>query len=591
MCGIIGLVGKQVDNDKLIVALDHLDYRGPDAKDSWVSPAKRCALGHCRLSIIDLSNAGIQPMSDSRGRYQIIFNGEVYNYLELKTEIGKGYNFKSGTDTEVVLAAYQKWGQKCLDKFVGMFAFAIWDELEQSLFVARDRFGVKPLYYASLPTGELALASEIKALHFLGLPRESNPVTWSTYLTYGLYDHGQETFWKDVKKLLPGHAMYWQNGNLRLWKWYDLPERVGLEFDLRGDEEVSNEYEALMEESIRFRFRSDVPVGINLSGGLDSSILLGLVHRIQGLDSKASAFTYITGDSNYDELPWVRQVLAKTEHPHHVCLLDHREVPDFASRVQWHQDEPFGGLPTLAYSKIFEEARKQGVIVLLDGQGLDEQWAGYDYYAKALNKEMSFSRPALGPVQGSKTSSVRPGCVIKEFRDIAEPFIPPSPFPDGLRNLQYHDFCYTKIPRSLRFADRMSMMSSTELRDPFFDHRLVELAFRQPPERKIQGSTHKWLLRKIARDLLPQGVVNAPKRPVQTPQREWLRTVLRTWAKECIEDALSSQGQIWLDSKAVRNQEEIYHQGRSDNSFYIWQWINLGLLSRVQLKEPVGRYT
>ena len=187
-----------------------------------------------------------------------------------------------------------------------------------------------------------------------------------------------------------------------------------------------------------------------------------------------------------------------------------------------------------------------------------------------------------GPVQGSRDRPVRPECLVPEFRALAEPFTPPKPFPDALRNLQYRDVRYTKIPRALRFNDRISMMHSTELREPFLDHRLFELALRQPQQRKIRDGTHKWLLRKIARDLLPQRVVEAPKRPLQTPQREWFRGPLRGWAKEMIESALTRWGGVWLDAHEVRKQWQTYLQGQSDNSFYVWQWVNLGLISQPE---------
>jgi asparagine synthase (glutamine-hydrolysing) len=211
---------------------------------------------------------------------------------------------------------------------------------------------------------------------------------------------------------------------------------------------------------------------------------------------------------------------------------------------------------------------------LLDGQGMDEQWAGYDYYAAATN-----SNGSAAIVQGTTESPVRPECLASEFRSLAEPFLPPRPFPDALRNLQYRDARYTKIPRALRFNDRVSMRSSTELREPFLDHRLFELALRQPPERKIVEGTNKWLLRKMTKSLLPQGIVEAPKRPLQTPQREWLRGPLKVWATEQIEGALMGEIGVWLDRDAVLAAWRNYCAGQSDNSFYVWQWIGLNLMT------------
>lgn len=580
MCGIAGIFGASWQRPQLEAMVASQRHRGPDAEGIYIDPAGRAGLGHNRLSIIDLSPAGRQPMSSDDRRLWIVFNGEIYNYLELRAETGD-YPYHSQTDTEVILAAYERWGPDCLDRLIGMFAFLIWDEREQRLFAARDRFGVKPLYYHQRPDGTLLVASEIKALHAAGVPVHSDEVTWSTYLTHGAHDHSERTFWEGVKALPPGHSLVWQDGQVRLSRWYDLAERVGPEFDARPTETVQEEYTALLKESVRLRFRSDVPVGINLSGGLDSSTLLGLVQAVEGAESDVKAFTFATGDPQYDELPWVNQMLARTRHPSIVCRLTPDDVPALAESVQSHQDEPFGGLPTLAYARLFERARAEGVIVLLDGQGMDEQWAGYDYYQAAVNGEAGGAAASL--VQGTNEKPVRPECLTPEFRALAEAFTPPRPFADQLRNLQYRDARYTKIPRALRFNDRVSMKSSTELREPFLDHRLFELALRQPRERKIADGTRKWLLRRVARELLPAGVVEAPKRPLQTPQREWLRGPLRRWAGERIEEALVAHGSGWLDTGAVRAAWHHYCAGGGDNSFYVWQWVNLGLMIETEV--------
>jgi asparagine synthase (glutamine-hydrolysing) len=457
-----------------------------------------------------------------------------------------------------------------------MFVLAIWDDRQQRLFAARDRFGVKPLYYHQRSDGTLLLASEIKALHAAGVPQQPDEVAWATYLNYGLQDHSPRTFWHQVHCLPPGHALSWQQGQTRVHQWYDLAERVGGDCDDRPLEVIQHEYLALLQESVRLRFRSDVTVGINLSGGLDSSTLLGLVRAVQGAESEVKTFTFATGDPNYDELPWVRQMLARTRHPSIECRLAPEEVPALAQSVQAHQEEPFGGLPTLSYARLFERARAEGVIVLLDGQGMDEQWAGYDYYVPAdEGTDASL-------VQGTRQRPVRPECLLAEFRDLAEPFQSPAQFPDRLRNLQHRDTRYTKIPRALRFNDRVSMRASTELREPFLDHRLFELAFRQPQDRKIRGGIRKWLLRSITEKLLPEGVVNAPKRPLQTPQREWLRGPLRDWTTDQIELALDTYGGGWLDPHAVRAAWRDYCDGQGDNSFSIWQWISIGLMVQRQ---------
>jgi asparagine synthase (glutamine-hydrolysing) len=548
-------------------------HRGPDATGTHVDPSGPALLGHNRLSIIDLSEAGRQPMSSADGQLHVVFNGEIYNHVELRAELG-GYPFRSRTDTEVLLAAYAKWGAACLDRLIGMFSFLIWDARERRLFAARDRFGVKPLYYSTPGVGRLAIASEIPTLHAAGLGLEPNESAWATYLTHGVLDHSPETFWREVRSLPPGHVMTWTPGaEPRIAVWYDLAERVGPELDRRSEETVMEEYVALLRESVRLRFRSDVPVGVNISGGVDSSTLAALVRDLHGADAHVDAFTFATGDPAYDETPWVEEILARTGHRSILCRLRPDDVPALAESVHGHVAEPIGGLPTLAYARVFEEARARGVIVLLDGQGMDEQWAGYDYYRKALNGGTA------GVVQGSSDRPVRPECLVPEFRALAAPFHAPTPLPDPLRNLQYRDARFTKIPRALRYNDRISMRASTELREPFLDHRLFELALRQPVDRKIHGEQGKWLLRRMLHTLLPEGVVEAPKRPLQTPQREWLRGPLREWAGERIERALDRFGGDWLDAEAVRSEWGRYVAGEGDNSMFVWQWVSAGTLA------------
>jgi asparagine synthase (glutamine-hydrolysing) len=573
MCGIAGLFGDNWEVAQLQAMVACQRHRGPDGQATFVDASNQAKLGHDRLSILDLSSAGAQPMTSADGRFVLVFNGEIYNYIELRAKL-TDYPFRTGTDTEVILAAFEAWGEECLDRFLGMFALMIWDTREQCLFAARDRFGVKPLYFSRRPDGGLAVSSEIRGFRAANVGIQPDPTAWATYLTRGLQEFPGSTFWLGVESLPAGHTLRWRPGaTVTISRWYDLASAAGLEFDERSDSEVEEEYLALLTESVRLRFRSDVPVGINLSGGIDSSVLLGLVHAIQGPDSDVSVFTFSTNDSSYDELPWVRRMLERTQHQLVNCVLTPEQVPQLAISVQDHQDEPFGGIPTLAYARIFEEASVRGVKVLLDGQGMDEQWAGYDYYRFG---DLSANRPII---QGTATSPVRPECLKPAFRELAIGLEAPRPFPDQLRNLQYRDALYTKIPRALRFNDRVSMRSSTELREPFLDHRLFELAIRQPARRKIQGDTGKWMLRRIAARLAPKELVEAPKRALQTPQREWLRGPLSAWADRLISDATEVAGGDWLDRGAVFSAWEAFRAGSGDNSFFVWQWINLALAS------------
>jgi asparagine synthase (glutamine-hydrolysing) len=580
MCGIAAIAGRGWTKTQLDAMVRVQHHRGPDATGHHVSASGVAGLGHNRLSIIDLSAAGSQPMSTPDGRFSMVYNGEVYNYVELRETL-RDYPFRSRSDSEVILAAFEKWGPACLDRLVGMFAFVIWDERDQSLFGARDRFGVKPLYYSVVEGSHLLVASEIKALHAAGVAPVEDAATWATYLTSGHLDCSAQTFWRGVQSLLPGHAFTWRQEALEVWRWYDLAKAVGEAFDSRPAAAVSAEYLDLLRESVRLRFRADVPVGINLSGGLDSSILLALVRELHGPDSQVKAFSFVTGDPRYDETPWVEQMLDRTRHPLTLCELTAADVPKLAEQVQAFEDEPFGGIPTLAYARLFEQARQQGVIVLLDGQGMDEQWAGYDYYRSQAVGGSSMM------LQGSQDLPVRPDCLTPEFKALALPLPAAEPFGDRLRNLQYRDVT-TKLPRALRFNDRISMRASAELREPFLDHRLFELAFRQAADRKIADGTGKWFLRQIVASHLPGRIVEAPKRPLQTPQREWLRGPLREWAAGLIGEALNGPGAPWLNPERVKSEWKRFCDGQSDNSFYVWQWLSLALMRR---RAPIPSVT
>ncbi|MGQ0810502.1 MAG: asparagine synthase (glutamine-hydrolyzing), partial [Nitrospiraceae bacterium] len=442
-----------------------LAHRGPDGEGVWVE--KRVGLGNRRLAVLDLSPRGQQPMVSHDRRYTITYNGEVYNYPDLKTELG--VPFETGTDTEVVLEAFSRWGTDSFQRLNGMFAFAIWDRVMETLYLVRDRFGVKPLYYAEA-NGALYFASEVKALAAAGIPIEPDTNTWMTYLCYGASDHGPASFFKGIHKLPPGHCLVWRNGSINIYAWYDLATRVdALGPDLRSDESVSEEYHAILKDAVRIRFRADVPVGVCLSGGLDSSTLIALLGEIFGVEQKIESYHFACGDPRYDETPWVSRLLKGTRYPLHIAYLSARDIPTLSREAILYQEEPFGGFPTLAMSELFKVARKLGTVVLLDGQGLDEQWAGYSYYAD-IDGTMS---PGTVQIQGSQKGPTRRVCLSQDFIDWHCDFGFPTPFRDALTNRRYRDIRYTKLPRALRFNDRASSQHSCELREPFLDYRLV----------------------------------------------------------------------------------------------------------------------
>ena len=628
MCGIAGIIGgyKESQLDAMLASQQH---RGPDATGSYFD-AGYAALGHNRLAIIDLSAQSNQPFIDNSGRYLIIFNGEIYNYIEIKAALQNQYDFKTESDTEVLLAAFIVYGKSCLEKCNGMFAFAIWDNQEKKLFAARDRFGVKPFYY-SLFNNDFYFSSEIKALHAAGIPKGVNEKVWASYFAYGSYGMPDDTFWEGIAQLPGGHFLEvdscqfesvegqsrmialrqaqcgkvqtdcqsepveaFSDKRIIIKKWYCFEEEVAKQPKNLTFGQAKEQYVTLLKDSINLRFRADVPVGFNVSGGLDSSVLLALVNlqenskdkfnskrglrpldklgaglaqtdRVLERQGAINAYTFYTNNPDYDELPWVEQMIAKTGNPLTKVLLQAGEVPDLARKMAWQQDEPFGGIPTLAYSKIFEQARKDKVLVLLDGQGMDEQWAGYDYYTQ--DNEAT--------IQGVQDSPYKIAMLSDSFLAKAQKNIYPKPFDDEVLNKQYRDLFYTKIPRALRFNDRISMAFSTELREPFLDYRLVELAFSLPLDFKIRNGQTKFMLREIASDYLAEDLVFAPKRPLQTPQREWLAEELKEWVSHCFEAIENSSYSKWFTIEKLQNELDFYFEGNQQSSFHIWQCISL----------------
>ncbi len=589
MCGISGIVGEKASEaiiDKMLLSQKH---RGPDFTGRYID--NDIALGHNRLKIIDLSENANQPFYSEDKRYVLVFNGEIYNYIELRENLEKDFKFITSSDTEVLLAAFIKWGKGCLSKLNGMFAFAIWDTQEKKLFATRDRFGVKPFYY-HINKNSIYFSSEIKALHVAGIPKIPDEKVWASYYVYGSYGNPDETFWKGISQLPGGHFLEYEDEKLTKKKWYFFEEEVAKQPKNLSYKVAKEQYLSLLKDSINLRFRADVSVGFNISGGLDSSVLLALVNaygcyselsmpracrgvegqnskfKIQNSKSLINAYTFYTNNKDYDELPWVEAMIAKTNNPLTKVLFQAEEVPDYAIKTAWQQDEPYGGIPTLAYAKIFKQAHKDGVLVLLDGQGMDEQWAGYDYYTQQNENT----------IQGIKDSPFKSSVLSDAFLKKAVKPIYPKPFEEEILNKQYRDLFFTKIPRALRFNDRISMAYSTELREPFLDYRLVEFAFSLPLNFKIKDGVTKFLLREIASEYLTDDLVFTPKRALQTPQREWLGNELKEFVSSQLDKINAADTQNWFDKKALEQEWENYLKGDNGSSFHIWQWVSLGLL-------------
>lgn len=540
-------------------------HRGPDAQGVYSN--EDVTLAHNRLSIIDLSPKANQPFHSKDGRYVMVFNGEIYNYKELKEDLKDAYEFRTNSDTEVLLACYSIHKEGCLQKLNGMFAFAIWDTVKRELFAARDRFGVKPFYY-HFNDSVLTFASEIKTLFEYGIPKKPSPKSWINYFVSGSYAEIDTTFWEDIYQLPAGHYMKKSEENILIRKWYHFEKEVNLlSTNDISYEEAKIHYLNLLNESVQLRFRSDVPLGFNVSGGLDSSTLLMLVNTMDN-GQNINAFSFYTNHPDYDELPWVEKMISITKNPLEKVLLSAEEVESSIRKISYHQDEPYGGIPTIAYSNIFRCARQKGIKVLLDGQGIDEQLAGYDYYR---NKSSS-------TIQGVKGSPFRSNVIASELQELAVKTQYPKYFSNPLLNLQYRDLFCTKIPRALRFNDRVSMAYSTELREPFLDYRLVEFGFSLPESYKIGNGKGKRILRDLVAKELSDTISYAPKRPLQTPQREWLANELKPIVNQSIDVILGSKYSNWFNKSELDKEWRLYQDGNQDSSFHIWQWINFSLL-------------
>ncbi|MDP6486608.1 MAG: asparagine synthase (glutamine-hydrolyzing), partial [Alphaproteobacteria bacterium] len=600
-----GILAPEVRRKELeaMTAVQH--HRGPDDRGVALLEGDTVGLGHNRLSIIDLSQAGHQPMLNAGGGLTIVFNGEVYNYRELKQELS-GYPFRGDSDTEVVLAAYERWGENCLERFVGMFAFAIWDAEKRHLFCARDRLGVKPFHYAQL-AGRFLFASEVKALLAAGVPAAPDGESWGLYLAHGVYELPGRTFFKEVQALPPAHAMtVAADGTQKQWRYWDLAERAAEPLDA-DDDTAADEVRALLEESARLRLRADVPVGVMLSGGLDSAAVMTTVDRLLPEGGEIETFTGVFGDSRYDEDDFSEKVPRQARWRRNLASFPVERVWDLTDQAVWHQEAPFGGVSTLLYHQVHELAKERGITVLLEGQGGDELFAGYGYFRppyyldllesggwRALRREVKAtpgeSRDWLSQarllragreaqVYYDGSSHLRADCISEDVRNNVSPPTYPAPFGDHLRNVLYRDLCITKLPRVLRMNDRVSMAYSRELRQPLIDHRLVEHAFRLPGMQKIRGGQGKFLLRHAMRRDLPEEVRGEPKRFVVTPQREWLVGPLAGAVTDIVESR-EFRDRGLFDVAEVRRAWKKFREGDSKNAFFVWQWVNTELWFR-----------
>ena len=542
MCGIVGVVNLKsgtVGENVLRAMITAQIHRGPDDQGFLVDGP--VGLGHCRLSIIDLSPLGHQPMANEDGSLWIVFNGEIFNYIELKKELSDlGHKFRSNTDTEVILRAYREWGVECLQRFNGMWAFAIWDAEKKQIFCSRDRFGIKPFYYFK-NDDSFIFGSEIKSLLALdSIKREAEEERVFNYLFYGIEDYDDKTFFKNIKQLSGSHYMIIDlsgpGPKLEIKKWYTFFDCDVIDYSASVNDE--KELIDLLQDSVKIRLRSDVSVGSCLSGGLDSSSVVCIAAKL--LRSVGSlcqeVFTSSFPGEAIDESAYAQKVIDVTGCVGNFIHPEIKGLKENLGKIVWHQEEPFGGFGAYAQWLIMEKARAKNVKVMLDGQGGDELFFGYEryyafYFLDCLLKKGKIIEFAKEFYMAAKNSRLDIKNLVQYFfyfsffglRKIRIAFQLKSflkndqydQFANGARNLfrikdlfslQRDEIMGRQLSHLLKYEDRNSMAHSVEARLPLLDHRLVEFACRLSPKRKIRNGWTKYIFRKAMKGIVPDDI-------------------------------------------------------------------------------------
>lgn len=601
MCGISGIISftDRVEPSSIEKMISTLKHRGPNGEGVWINESSHIGLGHNRLSIIDLSDTGKQPMQFADGRYTITFNGEIYNYPELKTDLmAQGYKFKSNSDTEVLLALYDLKKEKCLGNLDGMFAFAIWDNKENILFCARDRFGEKPFYFHK-NNNYFAFASEMKALFALGIQKENNRKKIYDYLLYGILEDPYDktsTFYSNIYQLEPAHYLTVSLDNKISTKRYwdiDLSTRNDL-----SEEEAIERFNELFTTSIKRRLRSDVPVGSSLSGGLDSSSIVMVIDKLKKQNHIQKTFSARFKGFVKDEGEFMKMVIDKTNVEAHFVFPTIESVLHNFKTICKHQEEPFGSLSIAIQYEVMKLAKDNNITVLLDGQGADEMLAGYrGYWATFFNhlyrkdrnrfKTESLSYRSLHnempPYKNSLSFKLNAysNTSFQFLSDFRRKFKSPdsnyylgihpdlvvenkygkNPIFKGstIKEHLYYSLMKQGLVGLLRYADRNAMANSVEVRLPFLSHDLVEYVFTLPDEFILNNGWTKYILRKSMEGLLPDKITwRKDKIGFEPPQEQWMHNVYFV-------DYLN-------EAKNKLRKEKIIEK---DNSHLSWNYISL----------------
>ncbi|MBW2710069.1 MAG: asparagine synthase (glutamine-hydrolyzing) [Deltaproteobacteria bacterium] len=629
MCGIVGFktpLNALSLQGALREAVSRLSHRGPDDSGFFLDPKDGVGMGHSRLSIIDLSPLGRQPMGNDDGKVQIVFNGEVYNFREIRKSLEElGHSFHSSTDTEVILKAYLQWGIECLQRFVGMFALAVWDSRNQLLFLARDRLGKKPLYYY-FSSGNLLFASELKALiPFRLFEKHLDPDAISLYFHY-LYVPAPKTIFKNTFKLLPGHYAVFNDQNIQTHCYWELPPGdINSKISDQSEDDTIEEMDHILTQAVSDRLVSDVPLGALLSGGIDSSAVVALMQKVN--TSPVRTFNIGFHEPAYNEAPWASKVAKYLGTDHTELYVTPAETIEIIPKLPEIYDEPFAdssAIPTFLVSRL---ARSQ-VTVALSGDGGDEQFAGYDRYWKTRVRATRFAhiptslRKALAIILGSMPAHWVEKChlpwrhfVPRRFREdtftnrwqtlinlISETgiqelyrmaicpwsadrihfllgrIVPQGQFEETflktkelspLSRLMRVDLI-TYLPDDiLTKVDRASMATSLEVRAPLLDHRVVEYTSRLPDSFKYKNGSGKYLLKKLLTRYLPSELFERPKMGFSAPIDQWFRVELKELLFDYLSPArLSSEG--LFDHIFVDKMISEHLSGRADHKHRLW---------------------
>ncbi len=593
-----------------------ITHRGPDEQGTTVEG--RAALGMRRLSIIDLKT-GQQPIYNETGDKFIVFNGEIYNFRELKTELQSlGHKFKTNSDTETILHAFEEYGTNCLEHLRGMFAFAIWDKTDESLFIARDRVGKKPLFYSLTKNGEFVFGSELKSLlKNDNVSREIDFSALDSYLTFG-YVPEEFCIFKEVRKLQPGHFLTYKNGEIKTEKYWDFTYAKPVE--IKTEAEYIEELQRLIKEAVKIRLVSEVPLGAFLSGGVDSSTVVAMMSQL--LDVPVKTFSIGFNEDSFNELKFARMAADhfKTEHHEFIVTPDLVEIID---DLVWHFDEPFAdpsSLPTYMVSKMAREY----VTVALSGDGGDEVFAGYTRYANDKKRRGFEKLPKVirQNVLQKLSEKLPSGTYGKNFLyntslDAIDRYIDSVSYFNKLRrkslysnefleklgsgfgageevferlatsvstgnevdNLLYLD-SKTYLPGDiLTKVDRMSMATSLEARVPFLDHKLIEFVTQMPSELKLKGLETKYILKKAMEGIVPKEILYREKQGFGVPINEWINVQLKERILETLGDKRTLE-RGYFEPKYIQNLLDEHARGRRDHSHSLWIILMLELWHR-----------